>query len=131
MNFSSEPGKATLIVELEQAGIKHPPAKIVRIAKNKEGKIIFLEEGKKGVGGSGLAHIIETHQDDFAKRDISADQIPDAVITAVTQGRFIRYQGKIPPQREIYEVVFNGKIQYITVSVSNNGYIVGVNPASI
>ncbi len=57
--------------------------------------------------------------------------VPDAVIAAVTKGQFLGYQGTIEPRREIYEVIFNRQTQYIAVTVSDNGYIVGANPASL
>ena len=123
--------QAALIAELQEAGIKHTPEKIVRIAKKHDGTIVFLEEGKGGKRGSGLAHILEKHQEDFAKRGISPDEIPDAVINAVTQGQFMGYQGTVEPRREIYQVTFNQQTQYIAVTVSDNGYIVGANPASL
>ena len=126
-----EAKKAALIAELSQTGIKHKPEKIVRIAKLADDKIVFLEEGKAGKRSSGLAHILEQHRDDFAIRGICENEIPDAVMAAVTTGIFLGYQGKIEPRREIYEVIFNGQTQYIAVSVSDNGYIVGANPASL
>lgn len=52
-------------------------------------------------------------------------------MAAVTTGMFLGYQGKIEPRREIYEVSFHGQTQYIAVTVSDNGYIVGANPASL
>ncbi|MHC5933873.1 hypothetical protein [Nostoc sp.] len=123
--------KAALFAALCQAGIKHSPEKIVRIAKQADGKIVFLEEGKAGIRGSGLAHILNKHQEDFAKLGISENEIPDAVMAAVTRGKFRGYQGTIEPRREIYEVIFNGQTQYIAVTVGDNGYIVGANPASL
>ncbi|WP_238553714.1 hypothetical protein [Fortiea contorta] len=120
-----------MFAELREAGIKHSPEKVVRIAKQPDGKIVFLEEGKAGKKGSGLAHIIEQHRDDFARRGISEDEIADAVIVAITRGTFLGYQGTVEPRREIYEIIFNGETQYIAVTVSNNGYIVGANPASL
>ncbi|MCC5614348.1 hypothetical protein LC605_04495 [Nostoc sp. CHAB 5836] len=123
--------KAALFAALCQAGIKHSPEKVVRIAKQADGKIVFLEEGKAGRRGSGLSHILKEHQDDFARRGISQNEIPDAVMAAVTIGKFLGYQGTIEPRREIYEVIFNGQTQYIAVSVGDNGYIVGANPASL
>ena len=36
--------KLVLISELVQLGIKHTPEKIVKIAKQDDGKIVFLEE---------------------------------------------------------------------------------------
>lgn len=123
--------KAALLAALLDAGIKHSPEKIVRIAKQADGKIVFLEEGKPGRRGSGLAHILKEHQEDFARRGIAENEIPDAVIAAITRGTFLGYQGTIEPRREIYEVTFNGKTQCIAVTVGDNGYIVGANPASL
>lgn len=59
------------------------------------------------------------------------NEIPDAVMAAVTRGKFLDYQRTIEPRRAIYEVIFNGQTQYIAVTVSDNGYIVGANPASL
>ncbi|MBD2206780.1 hypothetical protein H6G33_16310 [Calothrix sp. FACHB-1219] len=123
--------KAALFAELRESGIKHSPEKVVRIAKQVDGKIVFLEEGKAGRRGSGLAHILKEHQENFSRRGISENEIPDAVMAAITRGTFIGYQGTIEPRREIYEVIFNGKTQYIAVTVGDNGYIVGANPASL
>jgi hypothetical protein len=122
--------KLALISELPP-DTKHNPEKIVKIAKKADGKIVFLEEGKSGKRGSGLLHILERHKEDFAKRGISEDEIADVVITAVANGIFLGYQGTVEPRREIYEVTFNGKKQFIAVTVGNNGYIVGANPASL
>ncbi|MEH2274622.1 MAG: hypothetical protein V7K40_07370 [Nostoc sp.] len=63
--------KAALFAALCQAGIKHSPEKVVQIAKQADGKIVFLEEGKACRRGRGLAHILERHQEDFARRGIS------------------------------------------------------------
>ncbi|QSJ16506.1 hypothetical protein JYQ62_33125 [Nostoc sp. UHCC 0702] len=123
--------KAALFAALCQAGINHNSEKVVRIAKQADSKIVFLEDGKAGKKGSGLAHILEKHQEDFAKRGISENEIPDAVMAAVTRGTLLGYQGTIEPRRPIYEVIFNGQTQYIAVTVSDNGYIVGANPASL
>ncbi|RCJ41168.1 hypothetical protein A6770_08770 [Nostoc minutum NIES-26] len=103
----------------------------MRITKQADGKIVFLEEGKAGRKGSGLAHILQKHKEDFAKRGISENEIPDAVMAAVTRGIILGYQRTIEPRRPIYEVIFNGQTQYIAVTVGDNGYIVGANPASL
>ncbi|WP_353931455.1 hypothetical protein WJM97_02370 [Okeanomitos corallinicola TIOX110] len=121
--------KSALIAQL--GDVKHTPEKIVKIAKQADGKIVFLEEGKPGRKGSGLLHILERHKEDFAKRGISEDEIADVVIIAVTNGIFLGYQGTVEPRREIYEVKFKGKKHYIAVTVGDNGYIVGANPASL
>ncbi len=111
-----------LITQLQTQGIKHSPESIIEIAKNQEEQIIFLETGNSR---SGLKHILEKHEADFLRRGISKDQIPKLVITAVTQGIEIGIQGK---SRTIYEIEFNGTAQYVSVTIANNGYIVGANP---
>ena len=116
--------KTALLAELSQLGIKHSSEKIVRIAKQADGKIVFLEEGN---ADAGLQHILEEHSSQFADQGIETDQIPDSIITAVTEGKIVGYQGR-KKTRTIYEVNFNDKTHYISVTVSDNGYIVGANP---
>lgn len=41
-------------------------------------------------------------------------------------GKVVDIQGTRP----VYQVIFNGKTNYIAVDVGNNGYIVGANPKS-
>ena len=115
--------KSALIAELAP-DTKHTPEKIVKIAKQADGKIVFLEEGNSD---SGLQHILEKHSLEFADQGIQQNQIPDAIIAALTEGKMIRYQGR-KKTRIIYEVNFNSKTHYISVTVSDNGYIVGANP---
>jgi RHS repeat-associated protein len=112
-----------LVQGLAEQGIKHTPKDIVRISQTSTGKTVFLE---KGTSRAGLEHIIKKHGADFAKRGISEEQIPDIVITAVTKGKVVGYQGR---NRPIYEIVINGIKQRIAATVSNNGFIVGANPA--
>lgn len=120
-----ETEKAALIAELNQADIKHNPEKIVRIAKLADGKIVFLEEGD---ARRGLQHIL-AKADQFAKVGIDQDEIPDAVIQAAFTGTIVGYQGKSHDRpRAIYEFIFKGETKYISLSVSDNGYIVGANP---
>lgn len=119
-----ETQKIALIRELQETGIKHTPEKIIRIAKQTNGKIIFLEEGNSQAG---LQHILEQHSNEFTELGIPLEQIPDAIITAVTKGKILGYQGR-KKTRVIYEISFNNEIYYIAVTVSKNGYIVGANP---
>ena len=120
--------KFTLIAELQQARIKHTPENIVRIAKNPDGKIVFLEEGN---AKTGLQHILRNHILEFAEQGISPEQIPDAIMTAVTQGQMVGFQGKTSSTpRTVYELTFNGETKYMAVQVSENGYIVSANPRS-
>ena len=125
MEQSSDDQQQRLIAELEKDEIKHNPANIIKIAKQITGKIIFLETEKGGERGSGLQHILENHQKDFLNRGISEEQIPDLIIKAATEGKEIGIQGK---SRIIYQVEVNQCIQYLSLEISHNGYIVSANP---
>ena len=80
--------KNTLIAELRQAGVKHTPEEILRIAKLPNGKIVFLETGN---ASSGLQHILENHKDEFAEKGIYEAEVPDAVILAVIGQTIVGY----------------------------------------
>jgi hypothetical protein len=124
-NVPNEAEKAALIAELQQAGIKHTPEKIERITKTPDGKIVFLEDGDLN---SGLVHIL-TKTQQFADIGITFDEIIDAVMIAITQGNIVGYQGKLSKTpRAIYEFTFKGETKYMAITISENGYIVGVNP---
>lgn len=117
--------KKLLIAELKKAAIKHTPENILRITKDPSGKIVFLETGKAGDKGSGLLHILENHREDFLQRGITEAQIPDLIVTAISEGTIIGIQGK---SRIIYQVEINGIIQYVSLEISPNGYLVSANP---
>ncbi|MDB9438111.1 hypothetical protein BMF77_01604 [Dolichospermum sp. UHCC 0315A] len=121
--LNKQQDKVSLLAALRKNGIKHTPEEVKSIAQTPDGKIVFLE---KGTSEAGLQHILEEHSSQFAGQGIEADQIPDAIITAVIEGKIVGYQGR--KKRPIYEVNFNGKTHYISVTVSDNGYIVGANP---
>jgi hypothetical protein len=60
---------------------------------------------------------------------IDLDEIPDAVMTAIIDGEVVGTQGKLSETpRSIYKFIFKGEIKYMAVTISDNGYIVGVNP---
>lgn len=104
-----------LIAQLQQAGVKHNPDNILRIAKKPDGKIVFLEAGNDR---SGWQHIRSTHAEDFAKRGIPKSEIIDVVMAAVTEGKIL---GTQETTRTIYEVEYNGETQYISVDLGSNG----------
>lgn len=119
----------TLLAELRRAGIKHSPSDVLRIARMPDGQIIFLEKGRgTGPRPSGLQHVLVEHAADFARRGISAEQIPDLLLEARAQNRVVGYQGR-GSGRPIYRVEFNGQTHYVAISIGSNGYIVGANPA--
>lgn len=51
-----------LMDELKNSGVKYNEKDVILVAKNYEGKLLWLE---KGNGGAGLRHIIERHKKDF------------------------------------------------------------------
>lgn len=70
------------------------------------------------------------HKDEFVAAGIPEDKIAEVVHRAATEGRYTGYcQGK-PPGRPIFEVEYGGQKHYVSVSVGNNGYIVGANMRS-
>jgi hypothetical protein len=117
---------ADLIAELRRQGVKHPPEASVRIERMPDGRIVFLEQGKGGDKGSGLAHILERHAADFANRGISQDEIPDLIMTALRENNIVGY---VSETRPIYKVVFNGHVHYVAITVGDNGFVVGASPA--
>lgn len=116
--------RETLIATLREAGVKHTPEQIVDIRRTRDGRVIFLENGHSWAG---LRHIITRHEEDFVRSGIVREDIAHAVMTAVTEGKIVGMQGNRP----VYEVSYKGQEQLIAVTVSNNGYIVGANPASL
>ena len=87
----NEAEKQALIVELQQAGIKYTFNEIVCICRMSNGKIIFLEKGKVGQGGSGLAHILQKHEGDFRRRGISPEQAPALIMAALMEGQLVSF----------------------------------------
>jgi len=60
------------------------------------------------------------------KRGICHDEIADVVMTAVIRGKIVGCQRNRP----IYELMYKGKKQYIAITIGDNGFIVGANPAT-
>lgn len=123
---TSGEGRA-LIDEVQARGDKINPDEVIGITKDTSGKIIWLEKGHLGGKPSGLAHIIDAHESNFNAKGIASSDISDFVLTAVSKGTIIGYQGK-GTGRPIYEVEYNGKTYQVAVTVGDNGYIVGANP---
>ncbi len=120
--MKDEVEREELIAQLRASGVKHNPDDILGIARLSDGKIVFLEIGNDGAGWQ---HIRKQHAENFAARGIPENQIIDAVMAAVINGRILGNQGR---SRTVYGIEFNGAIQYISVEVASNGYIVGANP---
>jgi hypothetical protein len=112
-----------MIQQLQSEGIKFDPDKVVQIGRDSDGKIIFLEQGNKRAG---LQHIL-SHATDFANKGVSQDEIPELVTRAATQGEKVGISGR---DRPIYQIMHNGTMLKIAVTIGSNGFIVGANPVS-
>ncbi|MDQ4109641.1 MAG: RHS repeat-associated core domain-containing protein [Actinomycetota bacterium] len=110
-----------LLGELAASGVKHSPENVVGLAKNGDGKIVFLENGNSRAG---LTHILERHGADFEKAGIAQDDIADLVVQAASRGTQVGMQRTRP----IYELTFQGQTTRVAVTVGDNGFIVGANP---
>ncbi|HMJ77425.1 MAG TPA: RHS repeat-associated core domain-containing protein, partial [Iamia sp.] len=119
----ARPG-AGLYDELTAAGIKFNPEKVVRIGRDGSGRIVWLEQGSSA---SGLRHILERHGDEFLGIGIAREDVASFVFNAATRGRLVGFQGA-GEGRGIYEVVWNGQLRRVAVTIGDNGYIVGANP---
>ena len=113
----------SLLDELARNGVKHNPEEIIQITKTVDGKLVWLE---KGNNNAGLEHIMR-HADEFVMKGISTDKISDFIIYAIKNGKIVGIQRARP----IYEVIYEGKLQRIAITISDNGFIVGANPKSI
>lgn len=113
------------VAELVANGVKFTPDALLVTGRNSAGQVVFLESGN---ARAGLQHIIEQHGADFAKIGVPETDIPSVVMRAVTEGKVVGYQGR-DQGRAIYEILLHQQNQRIAVSVSNNGFIVGANPA--
>ena len=126
--FSGTSGEGKALIEEVQAnGDKINPSDVIGIMKKEDGKIVWLEKGHLGNNPSGLAHILDAHETNFNDKGIKTSDIPDFVLTAVSKGKIVGYQGK-GNGRPIYEVEYNGETHLVAVTVGSNGYIVGANP---
>jgi hypothetical protein len=115
------------LAELRVNEIKLTEASLLATGKTPSGQVVFLETGNSKAG---LRHIIDKHRADFAKAGIPESNIANVVMEAVTRSRPVGFQG-IGTGRPIYEIDLNSQTLHIAVTVSNNGFIVGANPARL
>lgn len=90
-----------------------------------DGKIVFLESGN---AKAGLKHIINEHGKEFAQMGVSESQIPKVIFDTLQKGKIIGQQGK-DGGRPIYEATVNGQKYKLAITVGDNGFVVGANPA--
>lgn len=110
-----------LLTELVNEGYKFTEEDIIFIAKDKTGKLIWLERGN---ANAGLKHIVINHKENFEiAYGIKEDEIALYLYNVITSGNVI---GSIPSKIQggldrIYE--YDGNY-YTFVGMGNNGFIV-------
>jgi hypothetical protein len=113
------------LAQLRANGVKFNSAAVFATGRNANGEVVFLEKGDQR---SGLQHIIDEHGEDFKNIGVSEHQIPSVIMEALTKGVIVGYQGT-GKGRPVYQIEIDGRKQNIAITVGNNGYIVGANPA--
>lgn len=116
-----------LVKKLEASGANITRANLVMVVRVPRPGVplAWLE---KGNSKSGLAHILFRHAGEFIERGVAAEDIPKLLNKALTEWKIVVPQGE-GSRRPIYETVFNGKTQRVAITVGDNGFIVGANPA--
>lgn len=121
------PEDKKLIKEVKDRGNKITEEDVVFITKNKDGKIRWLEKGKsksESSKPSGLKHIIEKHASELKKNGISINWIPELIKKAVEKAKIVGISGV---DRPVYETTFDKRIVHLAITISDNGYIVGIH----
>ena len=125
-NLSKE--KNELIQKVIDQGHKISPDKVLDIGTMPNGKIVWIEIGKLGERASGLAHILDKHNNELNNLGISNKDVPSFIIKVLAKNKVVGIQGEQNDfPRSIYETEVNKKIVYVAISVLENGYIVGAN----
>lgn len=119
-----------LLSELDSRGARFSREDVVGVVKTDGARIIWLEKGKSGEGGSGLNHIVERHGSEFAQNGVRAQDIPNLLLSAVSHGKIVGYQGK-GVGRPIFEIAYKGRTHRVAITIGKNGYIVGANHRGI
>lgn len=121
---SAQPGPdPSLIAQAQAAGHKIDPAAVVKIGRDRVGKLIWLETGN---AKSGLTHINTGKRgDEFTQAGVAAADVAEVVFQAAATGKPVGITGR---DRVVYAIEHRGRPLLVAVTVGENGYIVGANP---
>jgi hypothetical protein len=116
-----------LVRKLEASGANFNRADVVMAVRYPRPgvPVAWLEVGNHK---SGLVHIIFRHAGEFIEHGVASEDIPKLLNKALSEGKIVGQQGA-DGGRPIYETVYNGRTQRVAITVGNNGFIVGANPA--
>lgn len=123
--------------EMKKKGVKFTPEDVVLTAKDRNGNLVWLENGDNN---KGLQHILygtegkSGHAKDFKNAfDVSQESIPVFLKTIITHGSIISdHRVKLPNGKTGIERVYSvdGK-HYLLTGVGTNGFIVTSYPIEI
>lgn len=123
VNISGRQVDLALVAEVERQAHRITAERVVRIGRNRERKIVWLEQGSDRAG---VEHIMNSERvSHFTRAGIAEADIVDVVFQAATKGEPIGVTGK---DRIVFAVTYRGQEQRIAITVSDNGFIIGANP---
>ncbi len=124
--WSPPTSDAELIAEVRRNGHKISPERVVRIARARDGRVVWLEKGDEA---RGLGHLMSRKRvREFEGSGVVEDRIVDLVFDGLVQGEVVGYYGT---DRPVHEVQFDGRRRRVAITTGSNGYIVGANPISM
>ncbi len=118
---------ASLISEMEKAGVKFNKEDVVFATKDGTGQTVWLE---KGNSSAGLEHIVERHERDYANvYGIKRENIPKYVKSVIDNGKILHQETVIRNGRPGIERIYEYNNQYYTLlALGTNGFIVAMYP---
>ncbi|MGX7824715.1 hypothetical protein ACTG9Q_06455 [Actinokineospora sp. 24-640] len=115
-----------LVAEVQRQGKKISPEKVVRIGKDRAGRVVWLEEGDDKAG---LAHLMDPIRvADFANKGVTSEDVVDLVFTALAKGEPVGTSGR---DRIVYAIAYRGQPKRVAITVAGNGYIIGAHPVGL
>jgi SPP1 gp7 family putative phage head morphogenesis protein len=121
--LSQDERQASLLTRLREQGENFTEAAVRWVDEMPDGKLIWLEDGG---AGSGWTHI-QSKASDFEGRGVNPERLESLIRESLVRGRPIGPQSP-KGDRIIYEVEFDGQVQYVGITVGSNGFVVGANP---
>lgn len=104
--------------------IERMPDKIVWLEEGLDDAQALAKYGKEDFG-RGFRHILEDHEADFLRQNISKSEIKDVVMQALRENNVVGKQGDT---RFVYFTNYKGRDYAIAIEIGSNGFIVGANP---
>lgn len=119
--------KAPLLAELLKSGVKISPKNVVFTAKDKNGQVVWLENGN---ATKGLEHIKKHTNDFIRKHNIQEKRLVCHLRNVIKYGVVVHSQEKILSNGKMgLEKIYLYKGKYYTLgAIGTNGYIVSMYP---